>query len=281
MQTQGLGAKSIGVFAGVMAACVAFFGCASGAPFTDPPTPLSLTNGQPTMSQSQIAVVQQTFPNFIPSEIAPGTVLGDGSGLVPSNFLPAKFFGEPSITGAETTPLGVSVQTNGYDGGVQPVFVADHGTFFDFQNNSFQFQLGPLDLVPLNKLESRMHVSFTPNSPILTVNRRSERVDLAEVDRILLSVQSSLALQLPAVAQVDVRNCRITLEPTIFYVQDSNFGSSWAGGSTHADGNGKYSLRLAVFYISNGRVIANWQMLLVDEAINFFVLSVGRPDLGI
>ncbi len=127
-----------------------------------------------------------------------------------------------------------------------------------------------------------MHVPLTVGAPVLTVNRRSGRVDLSDVDRILLAVQSSLALRLPQIASVDIHKCQIAIEPSLFYVQHSNFGAGWAGASTEDLGNGNFKLHLAVFFMSRAqKVIVNWQMYLVDEAINFFVLAIGRPDLAV
>lgn len=277
-------AKAIRLLAVILPACWALSACSyTKSANVDPaPPPLSSTlNWQPLMSQSEIGTVRQTFLDFIPPRVAPGASTGPAVSYDPSTFAPALFFGMPSAQGAQLTAVGISVETNGYDGLGQPVLLPNQGTYFDPQNVAFQFQLGPLDLVPLNKLESRMHVPFTPNAPVLTVNRSSGRVELSDVDRILTAVQSSLALRLPQVASVDIRKCQVTIEPTLMFFQQSNFGGGWAGGSTEDLGNGNYKLHLAVFFIGGAqRVVVNWQMYLVDEGINFFVLSIGRPDLA-
>ena len=240
-----------------------------------------MANWQPVMSQAEIDTVRQTFPNFISPKIAPGTNFAAGSSFSPDTFAPALFFGEPAPRGVQLTLAGVEVDTGGYDGLQQPVLLPDHGTYFDPQNNSYEFQLGPLDVSPLNKLEARMQVPLTANAPVLTISRRSGRVDISDVDRILLAVRSSLAMRLPAIASVDIRKCRVAIEPTIFFVSQSNFGAVWAGGSTQDLGGGNFQIRLSLFYISGTRkTITNWQLYLVDEAINFFVLSIGRPDLA-
>ena len=233
------------------------------------------------MSPAEIDTVRETFPNFISPKIAPGTNFSTTSSFSPDSFAPAMFFGEPSPGEVQLTLSGVEVDTGGYDGLEQPVLLPDHGTYFDPQNNSYKFQLGPLDVVPLNKLEARMQVPLTANAPVLTINRRSGRVDISDVDRILLAVQASLAARLPAIASVDIRKCRLAIESTIFFVPQSNFGAVWAGGSTQNLGGGNFQIRLSLFYINGSRkTITNWQLYLVDEAINFFVLSIGRTDLA-
>lgn len=264
---------------GALSACLILPGCGSIASSLDPPSIPPPANWSPIMSQAQMDTVRQTFPNFISPKIAPGTDL-HGS-LSPSNFAPAVFFGYSSGQNSLTTPMGVQLAANGYDGLDQPVLLPDHGTYYDSQNNPFTYQLGTLDLVPLNKLEERMHVPLTAGAPILTVNRRSGRVDPAEVDRILIAVRDAFLGYFGQTSTVDIRKCQISIEPSIFYVQGSNFGSGWAGASTQQVGNNNILIRLSVFYISgSSKVLVNWQMYLVDEAINFYALSIGRPDLA-
>jgi hypothetical protein len=275
------GRRAPRVLSAVLSGCLTLSACGSSISSPDPQSLSSTLNWQPLMSQSEMDTVRQTFPNFIPAKVAPGSSVGSGLPPDPSTFAPALFLGEPTPQSSELTPSGIEVETNDYDGPGQPVLLPDHGTYFDSQNNPYQFQLGPLDLVPLNKLEARMHVPLTVGAPVLTVNRRSGRVDLVDIDRILLAVQSSLAIRLPQVASIDIHHCRISIEPTIFFLQQSNFGPGWAGASTQDLGNGNFRTRLTVFFISgDSKVIVNWQMYLVDEAINFFVLSIGRPDLA-
>jgi hypothetical protein len=234
------------------------------------------------MSPAEITAVQQSFPKFVPARVAPGSSTGPGIVYDPNTFAPPLFLGQP-VTGATVfTPLGIEVETNGFDALEQPVLLPATGTYFDSNANPFQFQLASLDLAPLNKLEARMHVASTSGAPSLTIDRRSGRVLLADIDRILLAVQSSMAMRLPQVASVDIRRCRITIESTLFYVSNSNLGAGWAGGSTRDLGDGNFRIHLAVFFISgDSKVIVDSQMFLVDEAINFFALAIGRPDLGL
>src|SRR5712692_2915485 len=157
--------KAIRVVAGVLSASMILSGCGSIASSVNPPWTPPPANWTPIMSQAQMDTVRQTFPNFISPKIAPGTDL-NGS-LNSTNFAPAAFFGYPPGQNSLLTPMGVQLAVNGYDGLDQPILLPDHGTYYDSQDNPFTFQLGTLDLVPLNKLEERMHVPLSAGAPIL------------------------------------------------------------------------------------------------------------------
>jgi hypothetical protein len=58
-------------------------------------------------------------------------------------------------------------------------------------------------------------------------------------------------------------------------------GDTWAVGLTETIPGGKYRITVAVFYVNGNRVQNDWRKALIDEAINFFVLSIGRPDLAL
>lgn len=125
-----------------------------------------------------------------------------------------------------------------------------------------------------------MNVGPTPGALRIEVDRRESRLDLNEVDRIMYDVRDAVATRLPQVANVDPRNAQIVLEPTIFYVRGSNFGDTWAGGATTPLGNNAYRIRVLFFYINSQRRVMDWREFLIHEAINFYVMSVGRPDLA-
>ena len=192
----------------------------------------------------------------------------------------ALFFGPPRPQGMKPTSKEILLETNGFDGPQQPQLLPSAGTYFDRQGNQFTFELGQVTLNPLNDLESRMQVPLSPGAPVIVADRRIARLDPAEVAQILQSVQSSMAIKLPEVATVDLRRCEVVIEPSIFFVRGSNFGDTWAGGMTEDLGNANYRLHVMVFYISSERRVADWREYLVSEAINFFVLSVGRRDLA-
>ena len=87
-------------------------------------------------------------------------------------------------------------------------------------------------------------------------------------------------MRLPAVASVEPRRCEVVIEPTIMYVQGSNFGDVWAGGMTVPSGTGTFRIHVVLFYITGDRRVTDWREFLVSEAINCYVLAVGRSDLA-
>ena len=235
---------------------------------------------QPILSAAQVAEVHSTFPNFSPELFDPSINPMDANSLVPATFSPAYFFGPATAGTYSRTTLGLNLNLNGFDSPNQPMYLPSNGIYFDRQGNSFPISLGPFTLVPLNDLEARLNVPLSPNAPVLNLDRRRARIDPAEIDQIMLTVRNSVATKLPAVMGVNFDSCDITIEPAIFYVSATNFGNIWAGGTTERLGNGRYRIRVEVFYINGQQRIADWREFLVHEAINFFVLSVGRDDLA-
>jgi hypothetical protein len=239
---------------------------------------------KPILSQSQIEIVRQTLPNFGPEVFAPGTDPTKENALTPFNFSPALFFGAPVPQGMRPTPLGIQVETNGYDGAPQPVVLPSQGTYFDRRLTPHQFTLPIIQRSPLNVLQGRMGLPLTPNAPVLSVNLTEGRVDLTEIDSAMLFIRDQLATLLPAVAGVDPRNYEIVIEPTIFYVAGTTIGNTWVGGLTEPLGGGRYRSDVLAFYmvfhLDGSTTMANWKDFLEDEAINFYVLSVGRNDLA-
>lgn len=239
---------------------------------------------EPILSPQQVSIVQEVFPHFQPEAFSPGTNPLATSGLLPSNFSPAEFLGPPAQEADKSTPMGISVETNGYDGASVPSELASPGVYFNRSLQSCNFALGVIKRSPLNLLQGRMHAPLTPGAPTLEIDLRSTQVNLTRIDEDMIFIRDQLSEQLPAVAGVDPTNAKIVIEPSIFYVYGSNFGNTWAGGMTQAAGNGHYTIHLADFYIrfdpSGNMIISNWEDYLVDEAINFYVLSVGRPDLA-
>jgi hypothetical protein len=194
--------------------------------------------------------------------------------------MPALFLGGLVSAESVRTPLGLQVAPNGFDLSDQPMLLPSDGPYFDRQLNQYSFTLGTVDLIPLHNLEGRMHVPLTPNPPILTVDRRRLRIDPNEIDRIMFTVRDSVAMRFPQAMNVDLSRCDIIIEPTIFYITGTNFGNTWAGGAIEELGNGRYRIRVSVFYINGQRRVADWREFLVHEAINFLVLAIGRADLA-
>jgi len=172
------------------------------------------------------------------------------------------------------------LETNGFDQATQSGLMPPQGTYFDRQGNSFTFELAAIVLDPLSDLESRMGYAPTFAGPKISVDQRQARLDAAEVDTILSGVQKAVAVYFPDAANVAPQLAEIVIAPSIFYVRGSNLGDTWAGGLTESLGSGRYRLTVVVFYIDGQRRVVQWSQYLAGEAINFYVLSVGRPDLA-
>jgi hypothetical protein len=254
-------------------------GCISRAP-ENPTISPRFARLQPILSDSEVAVVRQTFPAFQPELIAEGFNPNGGGQFTPQNFSPAVFFGPPNTRGMRQTDGGIFLETNGYDGASLVESLPPTGTYFDRLRTPYEFQLGPVELNPLNQLESRMKTSLTSNPPKILLDRRKARVDPADVDLIMYRVRDAVAMRLPAVASVEPRRCEVVIEPTIMYVLRSNFGDVWAGGMTVPLGNGNFRIHVVLFYITGDRRVTDWREFLVSEAINCYVLAVGRSDLA-
>jgi hypothetical protein len=251
-----------------------FGGCSNWSP--GPSGPLN-----PVMTSQQVATVRQTFPFFQPEEFTPGVNPSNPVKFTPNDFEPAQFFGPAQPQGMTPTPSGILLETNGYDLPDQPLLLGTTGTYFDrVSGQPYQFSLGKIVRSPLNILEERMGVPDTPDAPTISIDLRNDRIDPAYVDNLLFTIRSQLAIAFPQIMDVDPRNCEVVIEPSVFYVHGSNYGNTWAGGLTEYLGGGRYRIHLEVFYISGGtRLITNWADYMVDEATNFYVASIGRPDL--
>jgi hypothetical protein len=237
---------------------------------------------QPALAPQQIAMVRSQFPDFQPELFKPGTDPSNRGALRPSNFQPAMFFGAGNVSEqAITTPLGITVYIRGFDASRLPAHLNQSFPYFDSAGSPYQLALGVQRISALNKIEERMHLPATPNGPLIEFDPKNWQVVGSEIDRILMEVRASLAFRLPAVANVSPSNCAIEIFPTIFWVRNSNFGDTWAVGLTNSMPAGRYHLALNLFYVSGNRIQNDWRRVLIDEAINFFVLSIGRPDLAL
>lgn len=235
---------------------------------------------KPALSSEQIAAVQQTFPMFEPELFASNTNPMDRANLNPGNFSPARFFGPGVSNGTIQTSTGVSLQPNGFDSLPQPETLSPAGTYYDPTGRPIPLTFGQVRLVPLNVLEARMGLNPTPNAPSIEFSRRATRIHQVEIDQVIQLVKNSLALRLPEVTNVDPSSCEVVIEPTIFYSTHTNFGSVWVGGLTEPLGMRRYRLHVELFYVHADGRISGWREFLQEEAINCFVLAVGRPDLA-
>lgn len=242
------------------------------------PSRINAPTWQPVLTDEQVTAVRSTFPEFQPELFLDGKV--PAGSFVPSNFAPAFFLGPPRPQGTRLTSRGVAIETNGFDLPDMPELLPASGTYFDRTLQPFSVNLGETTLSALNELEARMQVPFTSGGPVIRVDRRKVRLDVGEVESILFSVRDALALRFPQIADVDPRNAEIVIEPSIFYVRNSNLGDGWAGGLVTSVGGGRYRIHVMVFYVSGQRRVADWREYLISEAINFYVLSIGRSDLA-
>jgi hypothetical protein len=264
---------------GICSCSVAFFGC--GPPSGSRPgivRPEPGPNWQTIFAPQEIAVVRHVFPLYQPALIAPGTPLNPTM-FRPEDAAPAMFFGAPMPKGFLPTPSGIQLETNGYDE-VVPATLPAGGTYFHVDGTQFTFTLNPITRSPLNILQGYLGVAQTQNAPTITIDLTKTKVDPTFVDSLMFTLRSQYAMALPDIANVDPRNAEIVIEPTILFVEGSNFGNSWAGGVTEPLGGGRYRIHLVLFYISDSHALVNWTDYLIDEALNFYVLSVGRPDLA-
>jgi hypothetical protein len=174
----------------------------------------------------------------------------------------------------------VLVETNGFDLPDISDPLPSTGLYYDRQGVQYSFSLNIDTFRPLNDLEQRMGVPLSSNAPTIQVDRRTPKVSMAEVESILFQVRDSLAMRFAEIANVDPARVEIVVEPSTFYVLNSNFGDSWAGGFTRPLNAGRYRIHVMFFYISSQRRIADWREYLISEAINFYVLAIGRPDLA-
>jgi len=232
------------------------------------------------LSSQQIAQVQESFPKFQPELFKPFTDVTNPDAFTPGNFSPALFFGKPVSSTAVQTPKGISVQTNGFDNNHGIQLLPATGTYFDRKGIPYTFELGIISRSPQNILEGYMGRPPTPNAPTVEVDLRMGAANLVYVDQLMYELRDQLSNALPDIAKVDPANCSIVIEPTIFYATNTNYGDGYAGGLTESLGGNRYRLHVLAFYMSASSSPANWADFLVDEGLNCYVSSIGRPDLA-
>jgi hypothetical protein len=246
--------------------------------------PTSMTLGdpasswQPALTSSEIAIVQEEFPNFIPEWFAPGTDPTNRLSLNSGNFAPAHFFGPANPQGFKPTPYGIPLETNGYDQSV-PATLPAAGTYFSPANTQLPFTLGPITEYPLNYLEGKVDERqiHIPNGPPLTIDLSKTQVDPSYVDSLMLDLQSRFATIFPQIAKVDPRSCQIVIEPSVFFDHIGSNPPTITNGYTSGMGGnpGPITIHVAVFYITADGTVYNWADALIDQAVMFYMTAAG------
>ena len=234
----------------------------------------------PILTSQQIARVQESFPQFQPETFKPFTDVTNPDSFTPEDFSPALFFGKPIPSAVVQTPKGISVQTNGFDNNHGIKLLPATGTYFDRNGTPYTFELGIISRSPQNILERYMGRPQTPNAPTVEIDLRMGSVDLAYLEQLMYELRDQLSSALPDIAQVDPANCSNVIEPSILYATNTDYGESYARGLTESLGENRYRLHVLAFYMSVSSSPADWADYLVDEGLNCYVLSVGRPDLA-
>lgn len=233
---------------------------------------------KPALTAQQIATVRQTFPQFLPALYAPGfSPMSPPGSYSPSNLDPEQFFGMPHPQGLKPTPLlGILLETNGFDGTQVPDPVPTGGTYYDSMGNPYTLNMNVITRCPVNILRGYMNLAPDQNAPVVTIDPTRTRVSPAEIDSFMSTLRGQFAMAIPAIANVDPRNATIVIESSYFYVS----GLGYAHGFTEQIDNTHYRLHLSVFDVDRYKNVSNWQDVMVDEALNFYVYSTGNSGLA-
>jgi hypothetical protein len=232
---------------------------------------------KPALTDPEITTVRQTFPLFLPALYAPGFgPMSPPESYSPNNLDPEQFFGMPHPQGFKPTPLGILLETNGFDGTQVVDPVPTGGTYYDSRGNPYTLNMNVITRCPLNILRGYMNLAPDPNALLVTIDPTRTRVSPAEIDSFMLMLRSQFAIAIPAIANVDSRNAEIVIESSYFYV--SGFG--YARGFTEGLDNTHYKIHLSVFDVDRSKSLSNWQDAMVDEALNFYVFSTGNGNLS-
>lgn len=228
---------------------------------------------QPALTNTEIAIIRQEFPSFLPELFAPGTDPTHRTALTSDNFAPAEFFGPANPQGIKATPYGISLETNGYDQSV-PASLPSSGTYVGPTGADIPFTLGPTTEYPLNYLEG--HVGTTlhnPNGSPLTIDLSKTRVDPSYVDTLMLELRDQFASVYPPIANIDPRSCKIVIESAVFFEHiGSNAPAITDGYTSGIGGNpGPITIHVALFYITADGHVYNWADSLIAQAVQFYM----------
>ncbi len=229
-------------------------------------------NWQPALTNTEIAIVRQQFPSFVPELFAPGTSPTNRATLTSDNFAPAEFFGPANPQGFKATPYGIPLETNGYDQSV-PVSLPSSGTYIGPTGANIPFTLGLITEYPLNYLEGHVGTMLhSPNGSPLTIDLSKTRVDPSYVDTLMLELQTQFATIDSRIGNVDPRSCNIVIEPTVFFEHiGSNSAAVTDGYTSGIGGNpGPFTIHVALFYITAEGRVYNWADSLIAQAAQFY-----------
>lgn len=221
--------------------------------------PTACAEGQTILTQQQIELVQSQFSSFQAELYCDGAVASDPTTLTPDNYVPARWFGQTRPFMSQQTPLGVHYESNGFDFADIAFSLPTQIDYFDVDGQPFSVGL-PGD-----------------------EGNRQVRVTATEIDRIFLAVQDTLARQFPEVREVSPSSITVNFQATIFFVTNSNFGDTWAGGATLPDGR---TIHVAFFELSPHRKIPiSWRGIpgvsagwLENEFRNALCIQSGHPE---
>ena len=232
---------------------------------------------KPGLTAQQIATVRQTFPLFLPALYAPGFgPMSPPESYNPNDLDPEQFFGMPHPRGFKPTPFGILLETNGFDGTQVADPVPTGGTYYDPKGNPYTLDMNVITRCPLNILRGYMNLAPEQSAPLVTIDPTRTRVSPAEIDAFMLTLRGQFAMAIPAIANVDPRNAEIVIEPSYFYVS----GLGYAHGFTEQVDNTHFKIHLSVFDVDRHKNVSNWQDVMVDEALNFYVYSTGNSGLA-
>jgi len=222
---------------------------------------LSSCSGAPILTPDQINLIRTKFPRFESESYCGGANIHDPSTLVPSNYTPARFFGNNRPSSDALTALGISFKSNGFDSQDIAFALPTRIDYFDVDGQPFFINLPAAE------------------------GDRQIRVTASEIDNIFLAVKQELLTQFPnnpEMQQVPPWAITVRFQAGVFYVDALNV---WAGGVTSGDGK---SIEVALLHLSP-RVKApiSWRGIpgiskgwLAHEIRNAIFIQSGHPELA-
>jgi hypothetical protein len=243
----------------------------------NPPASIPLS-WQPALTPTEVTMIQQTFPEFVAEVFAPGTQATNRSNanLNPNTFYPAQFYGVAKSQGFRSTPSGFLVETNGFDQLI-PAALPANGVYVGPSGASVPYALGQNSVSPINLFRLGRHLPLDPNAPSITIDDSQPQPNLANIDALMLAVQSQLATVFPTVANVSPTTCHIVLTSTIFTEQTGNDAPTYIEGAVLSEGATTPTIYVTAFYISAAGNVSDWQTALAPQAVNFYLASIGNP----
>lgn len=218
-------------------------------------------SGVPILTPDQINLIRTKFPRLEPELYCGGANIHDPSTLLPSNYTPARFFGNNRPSSDALTPLGISFKSNGFDSQDIAFAMPTRIDYFDVDGQPFFVDLPAAE------------------------GDRQIRVTASEIDNIFLAVKQELLTQFPnnpEMQQVPPWAITIRFQASVFYVNALNV---WAGGVTSGDGK---SIDVALLHLSpRVKTPISWRGIpgiskswLAHEIRNAIFIQSGHPELA-